>query len=372
MKNKTITYILEIILLIFLFFTLFVKSIYSRLLFAIILVIITIVAKKSLQRKKIISKSNKKQVLLMMTLFSIIYVVSFYVLGIYLGFAKNLHPFSIKTLINYIIPITIIIITSEVLRNIFISQKVKLSPLLFYISSIMIDMYIYASAYNITSLNRFLKVIGFVLFSAISCNLLYGYISKRYGHEPIIIYRLVTILYMYIIPVIPDVYIFARTFLRMLYPYLIYITLEYSYARTNFATAYKDKKSNAIFITSLVSLMALIIMFVSCEFKYGILVIGSGSMTGTIDYGDAVVFESYKNQDIKVGDIIIFEHDGSSIIHRCIQIKKSNNEYHYYTKGDANILQDENYVTPQQIKGIVNFKVKYIGYPSLWIRKIFE
>jgi len=45
--------------------------------------------------------------------------------------------------------------------------------------------------------------------------------------------------------------------------------------------------------------MVLITMLISCQFKYGILVIGSESMTGTINVGDAVIYESYNNETIK-------------------------------------------------------------------------
>ena len=42
------------------------------------------------------------------------------------------------------------------------------------------------------------------------------------GDKPIIIYRLMTVLYVYLIPIIPDVLVFFRAILRMLYPYIIY------------------------------------------------------------------------------------------------------------------------------------------------------
>ena len=54
--------------------------------------------------------------------------------------------------------------------------------------------------------------------------------------------------------------------------------------------------------------MVMIIALVSCRFKYGILVIGSGSMTGSIDMGDAVIFERYDGGSIDVGDVIVFNN----------------------------------------------------------------
>ena len=41
-------------------------------------------------------------------------------------------------------------------------------------------------------------------------------------------------------------------------------------------------------------------MLISCKFKFGVLVIGSGSMTGTINKGDIVLYETYgKNDELK-------------------------------------------------------------------------
>ena len=95
-------------------------------------------------------------------------------------------------------------------------------------------------------------------------------------------------------------------------------------------------------------------------------------MTGTIDKGDAVIFEKYNDQEIQKGQVIIFDYDGIQTVHRVDEIKIVNDEYRYYTKGDANEKRDESYITKDKIDGLVKFKIKYIGYPTLWIRSIFS
>ena len=50
----------------------------------------------------------------------------------------------------------------------------------------------------------FLALVGFISFASISCNLFYNYYSKRFGILGIIVYRMITILYVYIIPIIPN------------------------------------------------------------------------------------------------------------------------------------------------------------------------
>lgn len=371
-KDKLNVYSIEIILLVILFFALFVPNIFNRKILACILFIFAIFTYKKIG-KKVIESIYKKQVIIIMISAGIIYLSGFYIIGIYFGFYKATIKFSIWAIINYIIPIGVLIISSEVLRNVFVEQKDKLSEILIFIALVIVDLLVYKNIYDIDSVEMLLEVVGYVLFASISCNLLYNYVGKRFGNLPIIFYRLITVLYVYIIPIIPDVYVFFRTFLRMIYPYFIYLLLEFLYAKSNIsATAIYGRKKNIIIGGILFLLMTGVIMLVSCQFKYGIIVIGSGSMTGTIDKGDSIIFEKYDNTKLKTGQVIIFEKDGERIVHRIIEIKNVNGEKRYITKGDMNQKADENYITNDKIIGIYKFRIKKIGYPSLWLRDIFE
>ena len=95
-------------------------------------------------------------------------------------------------------------------------------------------------------------------------------------------------------------------------------------------------------------------------------------MTGAVDYGDAVIFESYKNQKINKGDIIVFTKDNLRLVHRVVEIEKVNGKLRYYTQGDANEYVDVDYRTDSDIMGIYQFKIKYIGYPTLFVNDLFE
>jgi signal peptidase len=158
----------------------------------------------------------------------------------------------------------------------------------------------------------------------------------------------------------------------MLYPYIIYLILEKFYSSNDFTIAYNDKKREVVGNTILLVVITLFIMLISCQFKYGILVVGSKSMTGSINMGDAVIFESYDNQQIELGQVIIFDYNGLQTIHRVVDIKNVNGQYRYYTKGDANKNNDIGYAIDDNIYGLVKLKVKYIGYPTIWIRELFS
>lgn len=380
MKNNKIKIcILELLLIIILFFALFASNIITRSILSIIMFFYMLVVYHLLKKRNIASL-YKKQATLLMFIFSGIYLGTFYLMGLYYGYVQSKVLFSTWTFSTFIIPLTLIIVSAEIIRNVFLAQnfvlevknkKLNVSLIMTFISMVLVDLVIYTGIYNLTNLDNFLTMIGFVLFASLSCNLLYNYITVRFGCVGIIIYRLITTLFVYIIPITPDVYLFFRTFLRMLYPYLIYIVLEKFYASHEFVVAYKEKQKNFIWNTVLIVIATLFIMLISCQFRYGILVVGSESMTGAINMGDAVVFESYEGQLLQTGQIILFDYNGIQTVHRIVEIKKINGKVRYYTKGDANKDMDNNYTTEEEIQGIVKLKVKYIGYPTIWLRSLF-
>lgn len=253
------------------------------------------------------------------------------------------------------------------------AQNTKPTKIISFIIMVLIDLVLYTNVYNITSAEELINIIGFTVFASISCNLLYNYTSNRYGIIPIIIYRLLTVLYVYIIPIIPNVYMFFRCVLRTLYPYLIYQLLEYTYPSSRKTVAYTDKKKTIIGKALVCGATLCVAMLVSCEFKYGLLVIGSGSMTGTVNKGDGMVFEKYDGvEDIEEGDIIVFNEGSVQIVHRVIEVKLINGEYRYITKGDANMDEDDGYITKSDVAAFYRFRIPYLGWASLWLRDIFS
>ena len=238
---------------------------------------------------------------------------------------------------------------------------------------VLIDLILYTDVYSMNEFDTFIETIGFTLFASVSCNLMYNYVSKRYGSVPIIIYRLITVLYVYVIPYIPDVFMFFRCVLRTVYPYMIFQLLEYTYPNKKLVVAYKDSIKSVISKTIIVIIAVIMAMLVSCNFKYGMLIIGSGSMTGTINKGDAMIYEQYDGEgEIKEGDVVIFDDGSKQVVHRVIEAKKVNGINKYVTKGDANIEKDEAFITKSDIIGLYKFRIKSIGYPSLWLRDIFS
>ena len=59
-----------------------------------------------------------------------------------------------------------------------------------------------------------------------------------------------------------------------------------------------QQRKEFIINSVLMIITAGLIMLISCQFTYGIMVIGSKSMTGTLNKGDAIIFEKYETLKI--------------------------------------------------------------------------
>lgn len=313
--------------------------------------------------------SSRRNVTYILGIFAILYLLILYALGLYFGFYTATIKFSFKAIINFILPILMLIVITEFVREKILSGNFKYKKVLAFTLLFLTDIIVNVGKYDLTESKDFLTLIGYVICVSIANNLLFNYISLRYGKMPNIIYRFITSLYIYIIPILPDIHVLIHTLIKLMFPYIIYRVLEYTYVGNHIV---KEKKSTKIISIILALVMIAITMLVSCKFKYGILVIGSESMSGAISKGDAIIFEQYKNQKIKNNQILIFKSDKRTTVHRVIEIKNVNDEKRYYTKGDANKENDSGYITDEDIIGIYKFKIEKIGYLTLLFNNIFE
>lgn len=374
MKREELKYfILEFLaILFFLIILLTSKVSFNKMLIAIFLVLYAYITTKIINRPKQLSL-YRKEVTKYLLAFALIYVALYYVVGIYVGYYKSIYKFGFDTLFKFIIPIVLIIISSEIIRNQLLACKNKLSVANTVILSVVIDLVVYVNVYNLFDIEEFLQALGYIFFASIISNILYNYTSNKFGPMPNIVYRIITSIYVYIIPIVPDVYIYFKSVCRMVYPLLIYLVLRSVYEKDKKIEKNTNKGFKFFSTTLLVVMMAILALLISCKFTYGMLVIGSGSMTGTIDKGDAIIFRASNNiKEVKKGDIILFGSGDKVIVHRVVNIEDINDEIRLYTKGDNNLQQDAGYITKDEFKGFVVFKIKQIGQPTLWINDLFK
>lgn len=322
-------------------------------------------------KKRSILSINKREILLITLVFGVVYLVLYYLTGIPFGFYQNIYLLSVKNFFTFILPITTIIITTEVIRYVIRAQGDKIADVLSYISLVIAEVLIYGNIPYIDSFNRFMDFMGLTLFPAIIANLFYHYISKRYGMAPNIAYRLITTLYLYIIPYVPAMSDSLYSLYKLAFPIVMYLLIDSLYERKVRRALEKKSPLDVPITVVAASLIIAFVMLISNQFRFGALVVATPSMTGELNVGDAAIFERYDGQLIVEGQVIVFEKDGSMIIHRVTEIEKINGITRYYTKGDANDEVDPWLVYDGDIVGLVGFKVPFVGYPTIWMRSLF-
>lgn len=75
---------------------------------------------------------------------------------------------------------------------------------------------------------------------------------------------------------------------------------------------------------------------------------------------------------MNVGDIIEYQMEGYTVIHRVVEKIQRKGEYCFVTKGDDNNSPDADEVREDQLIGKVVFKIRYLGYPAIWLHIIEE
>lgn len=324
-------------------------------------------------KKRSIPSLNQHQVLMIVSVITVVYLMLFYLTGLEFGFIKNPYALKIQFVFERLIPIAAIIISSEIYRHVMRAQEDKAADILAFVACIFGEMIACSTvSVAISSFNHFMELVAETLFPAITANLLFHYIVRRYGIWPNIVYRALTTLYVYLIPISPAMEPSLESFIKMLLPAGIFLFIDAMFERKR-RYALGKKSRLAVPITVLaVAIMLSTVMLISNQFRYGLLVIATGSMTGEINRGDAAIFERYEDQLIEEGQVIVFQKGKPQIVHRVDGIEIINGKKRYYTKGDANDGRDAGYIHDSDIVGVVNHKIPYIGFPSLLLRSLFE
>lgn len=371
--------VLEISLGVLLFFDVFVsKSLNTTqcLISLFVFLILMILLRK--YRKPVIR--NKIDAILIVLGTTIALMGAFYMLGLKTGFSIS-YSCIFK---NYItrwawIKVFLIVILSELIRYVVVNMEYRHKVQNIIIQALMIvifffiEMNIATKSYDLTSFNQFYEFFALIFVQSVSKNLLLNYLTKRYGIVPCLCYRTVMDLYIYLFTMTPKINMFIEGVILLVFPYVIYSIMKTIDGRTSLEPIRKTKRNNKISTIVFSVIFAILVALVSREFEYAMIAIGSGSMTGAINKGDAVVYKRYHRDtdDLKVGDVLVYVKDGMTIVHRIYRAYNLDGEEVYQTKGDYNESADNWIVKKEDITGVVQFRVILIAWPSVYINEIF-
>ena len=132
-NDKARIYGLEFALIFLLFLALFVPNILkNRLAIAVFLGLYAVIVKYVIRKRSKYSIYQKKELLLLILL-AFIYLIIFYMFGMYVGYKPATVKFSFTNIFKYILPVAVIIVSTEFIRSRFLTGKTKLSLVLTFL-----------------------------------------------------------------------------------------------------------------------------------------------------------------------------------------------------------------------------------------------
>ena len=98
----------------------------------------------------------------------------------------------------------------------------------------------------------------------------------------------------------------------------------------------------------------------------------SGSMSPVYQKDDLIYVQKVDAASVKVNDVITYiqNEDLDVVTHRVVRIDSE--KQHIYTKGDANEDLDTDYRVKEDLFGVTDIKIAYLGYPTLWLRELLN
>lgn len=325
---------------------------------------------KSYQKSRI-----KKEVIQYILIAVIIYILTYMISGLFITFGNNPYFTTVKGFLINLWMFGTVIISKEYIRyrlinNVYENDKKEIAilvSLIYIIIEIELNKYINT---KITLLFA-LKDICQNLIPLIAKNVLYSYISMKSDWKLASIYELFTKLYLWLSPILPNAPWIMVAIIETTIPTILFFYIRYANSKNSEIKSRQEIENvNPKNSIPLVVLVILVIWFTIGVFPVKPIAVASGSMEKELYVGDVVIVKKCNANDIVNGDIIQYQMKGYTVIHRVIEKKQKNGEYYFTTKGDNNPSEDKESVKEDQVLGKVIFKVKYLGYPAIWLNII--
>ncbi|MBR3198761.1 MAG: signal peptidase I [Bacilli bacterium] len=375
-KNAKIIYVCELILFIYLILfavlinvvSPFFKSVSTIVILVVILALLIAFFGMSKDKNYLRGTSTRIVISGLMAFFLIIYA-----LGILLGFNKGYIYNDFFTLMKNIIFIISFTVLLELIRYLIAKNSFQNGRLIFVftILSAILNILLEINMGVLSTYEDKFIFLSKVIFPVVAGEALCSFMTVKTGMLPSVVYKLVMNLYIYILPIVPDLGNYIYSVANILLPFILYSVLNRIIVHYDKEKEQLRKINLVVFVTPLIILFLILVALVSGIFKHRIIAVASNSMAPTYRRGDAIIYEKVDVSNLEVGHILAFKREGLIITHRITKIWKQNGKYYFTTKGDNN--KDVDLYTPKEedVLGRVRMTFKLIGYPTVIINEYF-
>ena len=298
--------------------------------------------------------------------------IGIYILAeVFVDIGKNPYSLSAKGILMniyiYILPIVAKEYTRfKLINNVYEKDKnfmaVLITVIYIYVDIGLID---FSDTYNVT------KLLFSNILPIISENVMCTYIAVNKLYKPAMWYRIITFSFWLVFPILPKVPWIMNSVIDTIIPAILFIYIRYLRKKNELQ---KDRKE--IEVTDPKSIIPLaIVVIMILWFGMGIfpirpIAIATGSMEKTLMVGDVAILKKCTANDLEVGDIVQYQKENFTVIHRVISKYTEKGKIYFITKGDNNRDPDKDPVDESQVIAKEIFAVRYLGLPAVFLNKI--
>lgn len=368
--NSIIIYVLmffSIILTIFIIPNYF--SNYSRILNLVLWIIIFFRA-RTLANQHNRFKGLKEKIKTIFIIVSL-YLIGYYLSGLIFGYLHTVYSTKLLGILsNFVFYISVMLFQEYTRSRLVNNTRSYFTYTIVTIMLIILSFNYNSFSNNFTDGETAFKFIANSIYPVIIQNILCTYLVMVGSYKLSLMFLLPVKILSYVIPIVPDIDWFVTIALQSALVLLVYYYINYEHLINVERYTRKEIKNGSPKTTIPTILLILFFtFFVAGFFPVTPVALLSNSMNPYIKRGDIVFVFKANNQkikEIKVGDVVEYQKDEKSVIHRVINIiEGSGGKRTFITKGDANQYEDSDPVEESQILGIAKFYMPYLGYPSV-------
>lgn len=324
------------------------------------------------------NKKLKRQIIEYTLIACLVYILTYMISGIFVSFGRNPYNRTIKGILINIWSFGGLIVAREYIRyrlinNVQNKDKLQISIIVTILFT-LIDFEIWKKfgRGNVSAYFIFSQIFRYFIPN-LAENTLYTYLAYNNNYTSSAIYGFITSLYFWITPILPNTPWIMDAFINTAIPLILLLYIRYSINKIDrFRSREKILNSDPRNIIPMVALVILAIWFAIGVFPIKPVSIASGSMASALNVGDIAIIKKCNSNDINVNDIIQFQMDGFTVVHRVVEKHQTHGEFYFRTKGDSNSQPDVEMVKETQLHGKVIYRIRYLGYPAIWLHLIQE
>ena len=304
----------------------------------------------------------------------IVYLFVMFIAGVFMGFSYNPFNTTFLGLIRNFWTFVPIILIKEYVRSRIMQTAPEKSK--YIILTLVTIVFAFVSLDTIRSVVTFslgfqLDFILTTLFPLLVLNLFLSYSALNGAVGSNIAFQLIYVGLPIFLPVLPNVQKIFEAIMLYTSVFIMYIIYDkFSFERN------KKEEKNIVqtkyhwkWMIAPALILTFCLLFAFGALPYVPVAVASDSMRGEFSKGDVVLVKKKDlvKKEIIEGQIIQFKTDKNrDVVHRITQIITTpQGEKLYITKGDNNNVTDSTPVRENQIVGLVEYKIPYIGWPSI-------